>query len=606
MGRNNHNKIKNGAFRNRRFDINSARRYAQKMQKAEQAATVLTVVTLVWALLFASGVVVSPVYAETLDSFPLADQYLIYNTGDSKFDHIQGSDNTTLEQYTDFADGWTNAYGNLSATETLVVNGTFTISSTLTISKASVIIDFNNSVITASATTTALDVRANYVTVKGGNITGSANGGWCRFYSSPANATLRDCELHSFAYQPGIVGLAYGSSNITVENVYIHDVGNSTAINVYSSVEPNNALIRNVTVYYMYTGVMLNSGCGYNRIENCDFSGWHVSGGHAIYDSNNGNNNITNCVFHDGVNGACVHFKGDGTTVNNCTMQDLPSGAPPFSIYADGSNGDLYNLTIKNSYYGFSFGTDSVESDVVENMNIYDCVLDNVTYCFLMNGFNNNVHHFVNDTWIHSTTFIGCNSIFPTLKNTGSPEMVEGLLLYDNVFDSDALGSDILDFVGTIVYNNTGVTDYYMLDSSVLGSGYVTVKGFTDTSVTGIQNYDGETLSVAWNPEGENTRQDYSIDGANQTSTTSPAVITMDSDHTAIFYFSTGPEPTPTPSPTPTASPVPTSTPDSGGEPEGSSTDTAQDTLLFVFGGVSIGVLAVTLMIYGKYSNNKP
>lgn len=66
MGRNNHNKIRNGNFKNRKFDIKGVRRYVDKIQQAEEASLFLNAMLLFlpWAILFASGIVVSPVYAQ--------------------------------------------------------------------------------------------------------------------------------------------------------------------------------------------------------------------------------------------------------------------------------------------------------------------------------------------------------------------------------------------------------------------------------------------------------------------------------------------------------------------------------------------------------------
>jgi hypothetical protein len=66
MGRNTRNKIKNGSFKNRSFNIKNVRRFVDKTQKAEQTTVLLNMVLLLapWAVLFASGVIISPVYAQ--------------------------------------------------------------------------------------------------------------------------------------------------------------------------------------------------------------------------------------------------------------------------------------------------------------------------------------------------------------------------------------------------------------------------------------------------------------------------------------------------------------------------------------------------------------
>lgn len=65
MGRNNHNKIKNGSFRNRKFDVNGVRRMVTKIQKSEEASLLLNAVLLFmpWTVLFSCGKVCPIVYA---------------------------------------------------------------------------------------------------------------------------------------------------------------------------------------------------------------------------------------------------------------------------------------------------------------------------------------------------------------------------------------------------------------------------------------------------------------------------------------------------------------------------------------------------------------
>lgn len=67
MGRNNKNKIRNGNFRNRHFNIQEIKRSVQEIQKSREAATLLnaTLLFLPWAAFFASGIIVSPVHAYT-------------------------------------------------------------------------------------------------------------------------------------------------------------------------------------------------------------------------------------------------------------------------------------------------------------------------------------------------------------------------------------------------------------------------------------------------------------------------------------------------------------------------------------------------------------
>jgi hypothetical protein len=65
MGRNNHNKRAGGNFQKRKFDLTKIRVMVDRIQKSEDTPVILNAVLLFlpWALLFASGVLASPVYA---------------------------------------------------------------------------------------------------------------------------------------------------------------------------------------------------------------------------------------------------------------------------------------------------------------------------------------------------------------------------------------------------------------------------------------------------------------------------------------------------------------------------------------------------------------
>jgi hypothetical protein len=66
LGRNTRNKIRNGNFKNRNFNIENIRKFVEKTQRSQEAVTVLGLILLVlpWAALFASGFIISPVYAQ--------------------------------------------------------------------------------------------------------------------------------------------------------------------------------------------------------------------------------------------------------------------------------------------------------------------------------------------------------------------------------------------------------------------------------------------------------------------------------------------------------------------------------------------------------------
>ena len=83
MGRNSHNKIKNGQWKNRKFNVNGVKRMVDRMQKKEEAAIMLNAVLLFmpWAVLFGLGSLVSPVYAQGADVSTDLDTLLFVGGG---------------------------------------------------------------------------------------------------------------------------------------------------------------------------------------------------------------------------------------------------------------------------------------------------------------------------------------------------------------------------------------------------------------------------------------------------------------------------------------------------------------------------------------------
>ena len=66
MGRNNHNKIKNGNWKNRKFNIDDVKRMVDEIQRAEGTAIMLQAILLFmpWAVVFSLGALVNPVLAQ--------------------------------------------------------------------------------------------------------------------------------------------------------------------------------------------------------------------------------------------------------------------------------------------------------------------------------------------------------------------------------------------------------------------------------------------------------------------------------------------------------------------------------------------------------------
>ena len=449
------------------------------------------------------------------------------------------SDGSTLISGTNSTYVVWNVVGNMTSQQKATFNGTFAIGNLITIGKPNLYFNCTQGVFSATATTIAFDVRRSNVTFYKGSWSGSSAGGAFRFYNSSG---VQDCVVDGATFtgftgfSSGIIQCATGHYNITIQNCTFTNNAGCAVINIYSSSGYNKILNCTMGVGGMFDGIMINGGGNsHNIIRQCTFSHWNVSGGHAIYSdggSGTGFNEISNCTFFDGENGAGLHIKSQANNITNNVFVNITSiYAVPISLYSEisgyyANDNIIYNNTVKNCTYGFRIGHETGGNWGTLNNSIYDNAFESVTdNCIALIALSN----VTEGTKIYRNTFTSCTLIF---KSYNDPSLIENTVIYDNDFGSSTIGSIIqTGCTNTVCYNNTDMPSFYMLNMSVVGNGY------TDPSGSGWQYYSGLLASVSWTPSAGISRVDFSIDGVNQTTTTSPISITMGADHVGIAYF---------------------------------------------------------------------
>jgi len=368
----------------------------------------------------------------------------------------------------------------------------------------------------------------------GGHFYGQANDAVIMFGSANSIVDGLDCQNIT-------IYLSGSSNHTTVQNCVIHDVhvdmGGPACVagggGGYNTIQDN--IIHDISGC---AGIFAEStGNSYNTIERNFF---YNLANHAIYfdwDSDSSGHSVIAYNYFNtslGSNAAATQIK---TSYNQIYNNTIANWLTVFSTYSE-MNGyqanynDFYNNTLENCTRGFNFGTSHNPCYETIGNKVHKNTFKNVTFPFLMSNFDNNALNNTRDTWIYSNTFVSCPNIFSNIYNSGTPTLIRNTRIYDNNFGGFAVESVIMTWFNTTCYNNTGMTGFKMLNMSVVGNGFTVPDG------SGWQYLTGSSASVVWTPNSGNSRVDFSIDGVNQTTTTSPISITMSGNRVGIAYFS--------------------------------------------------------------------
>jgi hypothetical protein len=358
--------------------------------------------------------------------------------------------------------------------ETVLLKGTFSIGTTVTLSAGNVKLDFSQATVNLAASIVAFRANAGNITFYGGQYNPFTNTGthsqWVgRSGSSAIQAWSDNCVVDGFEFSGftdtlvGVLVAASGSSTMTMKNCYLHDNAGSGAINLVGSGGYHNIINCKISLGIM--GIMGNPGVPNNKVIGCEFYGWNVSGGHAIYfdggGSNSGYNEVSGCTFHDGVNGAGLHIKCQWNTIHNNTFTRLykftGSETVGISLYSEFSgytanDNDIYNNTFNDCYFGIWIGHNTQGNNPTLRNKIHNNVFTSVTKCIRLLAASNTAE----DTKIYYNDFHSCGNPFP---NTGtSASLINNTVVAYNYFDASVPGADvswIQSCVNSMSYQNT-------------------------------------------------------------------------------------------------------------------------------------------------------
>jgi hypothetical protein len=320
--------------------------------------------------------------------------------------------------------------GWMSANQRTEFLGSFTISSTITVSKTSIILDFGKSTratVTASAGN-AFDVRGSHNTIKGGDFSGADN----------------------------LIIAGYGGSYVTINNAILHDSPTETCNlnnNGYNTITNN-------TFYNTQQTLIIASTAGNSLVSGNDFYAFAGQGSlHGIYIDHSTNNTFYNNKFHDPTSsGAGILLKGGNNTINGNQFYNMGND-PPISFYAQYSgvsNNLIYNNSFSNSYYGIIIGN-SIDANPSIHTFIHDNIFSSLTraICIPLNAGSGSSY---TDIEIYYNHFTSCTTALYGISAPAS--VLTNTVIAYNTFSSTIISPSIEKFTNTMVYGNTGLADF--------------------------------------------------------------------------------------------------------------------------------------------------
>jgi hypothetical protein len=362
--------------------------------------------------------------------------------------------------------------------ETVVLKGTFSIGTTITLSAGDTLLDFSQANVTVTSSVTAFQDYGGNNTFYGGGTYDFANdvytsksvwtgvNGASAIYIYAQGSTIDGFEFSGFSGgSAGVAIPAIGSSYVTIENCWYHNVGSDTTlINIcgggYDQFLYNKLQSGISSSDRGWTCIMDNGHGKHQTIMYNDFSGFFDSGAHAIYsdrgDAPGGYNVVAFNRFHDITGGAGYQVKTNNNLIYNNTFINMPSStAPPISLYSElsgytANDNQLYNNTVTNCYYFCCLGHEDDASPTLRNL-FYDNVFTNVTNVFEFIT-QSNVNSAVVDTKIYYNDFHNCGTAFTTWTPTTTATLFQNTVIAYNYIDE---ASTVPTMANTMIYYNT-------------------------------------------------------------------------------------------------------------------------------------------------------
>jgi len=350
--------------------------------------------------------------------------------------------------------------------ETVLLKGTFSIGTTITLSQGKVLLDCRQATLTSTASI-LLDVRSSNVTILGGHWIGQTGcataiqtGG-----SNAINCMIDGLEVTNFnGGLPGAIVIGSGSSNTTIQNCLMHDNDENYCINILQGANwVINCHLYNANTHTGRTpGIMINQGTGYNHIVNCEFDQLY---NHAVYSDGGstaiGHNVITGCKFHDflGGNGAACQIKTQNNEIYDNDIWNW-TASYAFSIYSElsgyaANDNDIHHNTFTNCLYAVVLGhSTSGHSPTSRNL-VHDNVFTGCTYAITLSAGNSPA--LVDDTKIYYNDFHNCPTPFYSMP-TDALNLVQNTVIAYNYFNASVpsnIVTRLQSYANTMSYQNT-------------------------------------------------------------------------------------------------------------------------------------------------------
>ncbi len=389
---------------------------------------------------------------------------------------------------------------------------------------------------------------ANYWTIENCTITGCSYGG---ILGGGVGISIR---FNNISFNPNCyqIALDYASNSVISHN-YVDCGGNGSCIGDFGY---NDAYESNVNVTF---NTLLNWG------QNPNFADMSVYW-HGFYNSGTAYSYIYNNTFYDAYascGGACL-IKSAYNYVFNNTFQGQqidwafsatqePTGGSAWWLSANGTMfynniltnyavGGIWlaststystgNITIANNTFincGTAIQTDGTPTIMPQNDTFIGNTITTGAYGIRL-GYNDPTDMSADSINILNNTIIG-----ETYGINLYPGTTNSIVQYNHFSSCTYVIVDSSSRELTTFRFNVGLTGYYMLNVTVVGSGSAFPSGL------GWQYVSGITVPVTWTPSTGYTRQDISIDGTNQSTKVSPLNVTMSANHVVIAYFVSAP-----------------------------------------------------------------
>ena len=259
-----------------------------------------------------------------------------------------------------------------------LADGTYTLSSTLTINTAITLQGSGNTVLQGSGSSRVIDIYADAkiynLTISGGSDNEARNGGGGIRVSS-GHPTIKNCTITgNHAQNGGGIAVLNGSSaeiiGCTVTGNDANSMGGGIVL-IGSTANITNCTITSNKSYDGGGGVCVSNGSA--EITNCNISGNGETNGGGVWVRYNSTAKISNCTIENNKSSGVYVYYRSSAELTNCTITGHKSGS---GVYVSGNTTTLTNCTIIGNrsdsgscLFAYNKGTINIINSLIWNAN---------------------------------------------------------------------------------------------------------------------------------------------------------------------------------------------------------------------------------------------